>query len=219
LGCLFSPLDLPNEGCIISVKFEGCDETESPENTYWTDLITYRLRIFDVTNNLDLLDVVNIYSGPIEVNNYPPGGVFYPEGDYKARIQIFDDFLGNGGAIYEETINFSCSEEACNSENISIPGQTSNIRELDNPDVQLKELHVFPNPSNELINLTLSLGDDQPTHLSIINLHNQTVFETKITSSNMPQTLDISSLPQGVYFIKVDLGNGENISEKIIISR
>ncbi|HRY31355.1 MAG TPA: T9SS type A sorting domain-containing protein [Bacteroidales bacterium] len=67
-----------------------------------------------------------------------------------------------------------------------------------------KNLIIYPNPSTELI--TISLPENSlPGHLSIINPIGQEVLQQTITNSFAH--IDIREMPTGIYFAKVICGN------------
>lgn len=64
-------------------------------------------------------------------------------------------------------------------------------------------LSVFPNPTSN----NLTIETIKPTNISIVNLLGQELFNSKIEKS---QTIDVSFLSNGIYFVK-DLQNGGSI--------
>ncbi len=72
-------------------------------------------------------------------------------------------------------------------------------------------LNVYPNPATNV----LTIKTEQPTksNLSISNVLGEVVFTTLITTANTD--IDISSLPKGVYFIKLQTAT-QSINKKFI---
>ena len=66
--------------------------------------------------------------------------------------------------------------------------------------VQNVNIAVYPNPASNIITVETSVITDK-SQLSIINLNGQQLITRQITGPNA--TLDISSLPNGVYFVRL----------------
>ncbi|TAH27258.1 MAG: T9SS C-terminal target domain-containing protein [Cytophagales bacterium] len=72
--------------------------------------------------------------------------------------------------------------------------------------VEKETINLFPNPSNELINLTLSnLKTDAPIPIKIENSIGQIQLESTVLPGQ--NTININNLAKGVYFIKLQLGD------------
>ena len=70
---------------------------------------------------------------------------------------------------------------------------------------------IYPNPGIDMINIDVS--GNLKYEATIYDLQGRIMISTTNQS-----TIDIQSLPQGTYLIKItDLDSGQNISEKIII--
>ncbi|MDB4088610.1 T9SS type A sorting domain-containing protein [Flavobacteriales bacterium] len=76
-----------------------------------------------------------------------------------------------------------------------------------------KAFACFPNPTND--KLTLSFHSREQKKIAIINNLGQIVLTTK--SIELTESLSLSSLTKGMYFIAVTYKNGENNIEKIIV--
>jgi hypothetical protein len=67
-------------------------------------------------------------------------------------------------------------------------------------ELQESRLSLYPNPADEKITIETS-GVTKESNLSIVNIEGQEVLTRQITE--LKTQLDISSLPSGVYFIRV----------------
>lgn len=74
---------------------------------------------------------------------------------------------------------------------------------LDNSDIITKELKLYPNPSKDKITIESSLTGNRC--LSIMNVNSQIVIGRRIT--NQKTQIDISDLPAGIYFVKLQNEN------------
>jgi uncharacterized protein (TIGR02145 family) len=73
---------------------------------------------------------------------------------------------------------------------------------------------IYPNPANETVTVTFNTTDRVNT-IEIVNTIGHTVFVKQIKSIEKSEQIDISDLPQGIYFIKVQTDK-RNIIKKII---
>lgn len=77
----------------------------------------------------------------------------------------------------------------------------------------METLEIFPNPSNEIINIIYPYQNNQMSEISVFDATGRKIL-SRIAQSN-PETVNISSLPAGSYFVKVKTNNKE-VTEKFI---
>jgi len=70
---------------------------------------------------------------------------------------------------------------------------------------------LYPNPVSDILNI--SLGNEEITEISVINLLGQKVLSTKGGTGNI--TMDVSQLEAGTYIVQISTGSGKS-SMKII---
>ena len=75
-------------------------------------------------------------------------------------------------------------------------------------DVKKDNLEVYPNPTNGIIKIK---GDSKIKSVEISNTVGQ-LLGTKYDA----QQIDLTSYPKGVYFVKINLENGKQITKKVI---
>ena len=77
---------------------------------------------------------------------------------------------------------------------------------------------IYPNPSNGLFTMQLNLKNKENINIKVINSLSSVVFEKQniIADGNYSETLNLSNLKAGVYFIKIESAT-INICEKLII--
>jgi PKD repeat protein len=98
------------------------------------------------------------------------------------------------------------------SKNVSVDYCTA-IEDIEN----LYAMGLFPNPADEVINISLTFGTPQGATISIVNMAGQVVnsFETGVVS-NYNNAIDISSLPAGVYMARVSSGNQATVRNFVV---
>ena len=86
-----------------------------------------------------------------------------------------------------------------------------NILSTDQIELDDRAFAIYPNPVIDMINIDVS--GNLKYEATIYNLQGKIMISTTNQS-----TIDIQTLPQGTYLIKItDLDSGQNVSEKIII--
>ena len=74
---------------------------------------------------------------------------------------------------------------------------------------------VYPNPASNAINISYNNHSYlNETELHIVNLKGQVVRSTRLNETE--QTLDISELESGVYFVRL-FNSQENLVQKLIV--
>lgn len=74
------------------------------------------------------------------------------------------------------------------------------------------DLVVYPNPTNGILNLRL-LRDKNIQSLMLIDMAGKLVIDTHFQNQ-----IDLSYLPKGMYFLKLQNSNGEQLTRKVILS-
>lgn len=84
------------------------------------------------------------------------------------------------------------------------------------PDLGI-ELVVYPNPSNGVFSLDIKKEDfiQETYKVRIVNIVGQTVASKEI-ESNMETKFDLSTLPKGFYFVRVEVGKQEVVKRIVL---
>jgi hypothetical protein len=78
---------------------------------------------------------------------------------------------------------------------------TASLNEMSN----IKDFSIFPNPASDNINIeTTTQGNN--TIITIYNLHGQQLMQCEMKETKTQ--IDISSLAQGMYFVKIESDEG-----------
>ena len=88
---------------------------------------------------------------------------------------------------------------------ISAPGNTEKV------------FSVYPNPFSSQVYVLVENGNSKEVMLTVEDIAGRTVYRTKDeeTGSDYSKTMDLSTLPQGVYFLVIKTENERKV-EKII---
>ncbi len=76
---------------------------------------------------------------------------------------------------------------------------------------------VYPNPSSDKVTVSYNLNEASNVKMSIYNMVGQQIISTNqnITAGDVNVTFNIEALPQGIYFIKSDIGK-QSYTNKLI---
>ena len=67
----------------------------------------------------------------------------------------------------------------------------------------LGNLNMFPNPTNNMLNVNFELAETQDVELSIVSIDGKTLETRILSTSNVNETFDVSSVANGLYILKV----------------
>jgi hypothetical protein len=79
-----------------------------------------------------------------------------------------------------------------------------------------ERLHLFPNPAADQITVDLSGTSGKAQSIKILNGAGQLVFEKRAYFPEKSLVLDLKDWAPGVYFITLDFGNGQTLTDKFI---
>lgn len=125
-------------------------------------------------------------NGIINQGTTPTQNTVFRASFYPVNYIGFKDHTFTTGSIIENsnTVSSSCSLALSITDNSLI-----------------KDLVVYPNPTKEVLHITLSESNNTKIGVELVNALGQIVFSTN-TNSN-PITIATHTLPQGIYFVKV----------------
>lgn len=112
-------------------------------------------------------------------------------------LSVDDPFNGDGGSINAVTLEF-CSLQA----------------PLSNDDFELSKIAVYPNPTNDLININLNNVLDGTTNFILYDIQGRNIIEKK--STNEVETIDVKNLTEGIYLLSISNGNIQT-TRKIVV--
>jgi hypothetical protein len=86
--------------------------------------------------------------------------------------------------------------------------------------LELKELQVYPNPTNGQLNLTFETGVAGKTQVLLTDIQGKEVYREEITTTaaqTVQRSIDIGGQSSGTYFLKIS-NNDKSTVKKIILS-
>lgn len=73
-------------------------------------------------------------------------------------------------------------------------------------------INIYPNPANE----SITIEGERLSNIQLINYIGQMVYQQEVTGNNT-FTIACSSYPSGIYFVRVQTANNEQIVKKLIV--
>jgi hypothetical protein len=86
---------------------------------------------------------------------------------------------------------------------------------------KMEIVSVYPNPANQILNVEILSGSDEPVSLELMNMQGISILKISqilMQSGWGREKVDISGVAQGVYMLKVTCGNLVEI-RKVIVNR
>ena len=125
----------------------------------------------------------------------------YDEEHEVVLIWTIEDYNGEVPGNYNATGTFELPEGVYQSDPETVL-EVSAIVTVDEPShvegFETKTISVYPNPASNV----LTVANAENSDITILNILGKVVFKTNNSSAN--QIIDISYLPEGTYFIRVD---------------
>lgn len=79
-----------------------------------------------------------------------------------------------------------------------------------------ESISIYPNPATSELNIALPALNNAPANVSIYNVIGELVLAEQVIANGVANTLDISSLETGIYFVKV-IANESEYSTKLFV--
>ncbi|MFK7903683.1 MAG: T9SS type A sorting domain-containing protein, partial [Chitinophagales bacterium] len=98
--------------------------------------------------------------------------------------------------------------------------QNSSKRHQQNAANTIYDFQIQPNPSNGLFNLHWkTTAAEAITQLYIYDLQGQQKVVIPLNAPNQQQSIDVSHLPVGVYYCKLEENDHINLVKKLVITK
>ena len=93
-------------------------------------------------------------------------------------------------------------------------GVASSTEEVD----EKSDIHMYPNPAHDLINISMTSAENRDANLTIINVLGKTIYSASmdLLSGENKAKVDCSTWANGIYFLQVR-SNDSSISETIVV--
>jgi len=134
-------------------------------------------------------------------------------GETSTFIVVEGSILGVGVYIY--WVSVTDNGNSCVTIDTSIVTVASGLFIEDNNVFNFK---VYPNPANDIVNITYFGIDNSQLKFEIIDITGKVIYNNKfeIVSNKLNKTINLSDFPKGVYIIKATVSDKEMIDKLII---
>ncbi len=134
-------------------------------------------------------------------------GVFYPNGDSTQRIGIVPDSV-----VYPTKEAIRARRDLVLEKALEIGGCTLSASKLHKTNVAV---HIYPNPVNNELNIDITNNNGLNTSLQVTDIVSRVLKSTMVDGAmaTTHNTIDISTLAQGVYFLEVLTDNGKLVNK------
>jgi hypothetical protein len=138
--------------------------------------------------------------------------------DPTVTLFLKDKFLNTTTAIDQnKSINFSITDDSLSKGDfrfeILFKNANTNVNEFSNS-ILNTNLTVYPNPASDILNISLSNINFKNSNIVVYNVSGMEVSKSTMNGANAQ--LNIESLSNGVYFVKVSNENGFSKTVKFI---
>lgn len=135
--------------------------------------------------------------------------------NYRIKLAIEGDTTGLTGISYLSHIDSFSQNWIVNPSNIgillfyNIPVHKQQLTEVAATPVYTEGglFEIFPNPVSDILNIRFLLKETSKKQVEIININGQIVLTKGIKSGVEHAEIDVSELPKGVYFIRLNIDN------------
>ncbi len=178
----------------------NCTWMIAPE---WASDITLSFTEFHTEEDVDLVRVYDATNNQLLVTlsgEYTAGNL--PDPIYNENGELFIVFQSNGGV---------------NAPGWTVEWEIGNVG-IDAENAEFNSLMVYPNPADNLLNVSFNLGDSQTFEVKLISVTGNVVYhEAKDNfSGHYVNTIDLSNMAKGVYFLNLTNETG-SINKKVVV--
>ncbi|MGK0387819.1 MAG: hypothetical protein ACI94Y_000545 [Maribacter sp.] len=121
---------------------------------------------------------------------------------------IFIDDLANGTYSVVVTDANGCTTEA----SATVSTTTSTL----DPSL-VTGWSVYPNPSNGLFQLSMSLTEKEDISIRVVNILGQTIFMAEQNTDDLNQTIDIQKFSKGTYFLEIRVKESRVVEKLMLV--
>lgn len=125
------------------------------------------------------------------------GGISFYDGDTWTSLDVDDGLVGP--VVYQLAIDSKDCVWVATSSGVSrYCAEPSSVK-----DVQLADVHLFPNPVHEQLEINLNQVTSEELQLSLYNSEMKEVMSGTIKQGSQWHTIRLAQLPSGMYFLKL----------------
>lgn len=164
----------------------------------WANETTLYFNYLDTEEDYDIIKVFDYDNQQLlaEVSGtQTPDPIVSPSGQFFITFNSNSSIRSNGWEVYYEVGNVGVEENN-----------------------SFTNLKLYPNPAQNLVNLSFITGASKNLEVSLITMTGITVYNDEITNFNgvYSQAIDVSGFAKGVYFIRIKSEQGNMVNKLVI---
>jgi hypothetical protein len=150
----------------------------------------------------------------------PSGTTSTPYDNTKDNGQPFEIYMEEAGTLGKYFIGYRVYNVNNPSDEIVFRYIYNDFAGVNENSKTISDVSVYPNPVNNLANISLNLTEEAPVKIQVFNSLGSMVYngsEQKLSGKNK-LTVDCSNYNSGVYFVSINAG-GTKITKKLIVNK
>lgn len=171
-----------------------------------TVLVDSCLKVMNKVNEVRLNQVVNDTLSRYELEILRPIAISCPnemgEGVYWSRGLL---------SMYADNIRYPLYEDCTISQVVP--------RSFDDKKIDSDKIQISPNPAADIVSISFNLFAHEYGELSIIDITGKLMFKTMVDKLHEELRIETNSYNPGIYIVKYASASGEDIIEKLVITR
>ncbi|MEO0898841.1 MAG: T9SS type A sorting domain-containing protein [Bacteroidota bacterium] len=149
------------------------------------------------------------------------GAIMIAPGDttnFAQYVQLLSNGVDGKSSVTMDFVNANdTSQRIARTYHFFVGGAVTSNERIDLSQAGLTK--IFPNPANTHMNISYELPTNiHQGHIRIVNLIGASVANHAVTSSNDNLTISTASLPSGLYFANLIVGDQSVASKKFVVS-
>lgn len=81
----------------------------------------------------------------------------------------------------------------------------------------VKNIHVYPNPANQLVNIELPAGAAKPTPVVLIDAFGKTVYQSEFRIGEKTKAVSTETMADGIYMLQLTTPGGSKAVRKVMV--
>ncbi|MBX3165749.1 MAG: T9SS type A sorting domain-containing protein, partial [Bacteroidetes bacterium] len=193
------------------------------DGTTWTELVGTK----GIGNSLGFISSLaldkynNLYA--VSILDTPNNNIIYKwNGNDWIALPNFNSDETNGSICIDTAGNLYTSVHKLASNNLVINSYVAQYDKaytvsIEEHTTENFEVKIYPNPTNEIINVELGMINEE-TEIKIIDVLGKEMMNEKLKIENAIIQINVSELPNGIYFVQIKTDKGIG-ARKIVVQR
>jgi hypothetical protein len=138
-----------------------------------------------------------------------------PQGSYRVPCGKTGDLI----CFTAKNESSHCEETKCLFLDNVEPGNVISPKIQANNSLSGLNMACFPNPTSDLLNVSLYLPEGSQGSLQIMNIYGAVVYETAIAAGYLTKEIETATFPAGTYLVLARNGNQVATAQKVVLMK